>query len=192
MGGYASLIAAAVAAAAPLIAAAAPPPVAAADWRASPFHDPVTLYRTQRLRGPVPAPPPGVTAVDDAGAAVLAHRALLIDVSPVADGVRDPATGRWALGAPARSIPGALWFPEAGRHPGDPAIIAHFSASVARLARGRTVLLFCLADCWMSWNAALRLARAGHRVAWYANGRDGWAAAGRPLAPIVPFVNEDE
>jgi PQQ-dependent catabolism-associated CXXCW motif protein len=168
------------------------PAVGPAAWRASPFHDPVSLYRIDRLRGPVPAPPPGVAALDDAGAAVLARRALLIDVSPVADGVRDAATGRWTLAAPARSIPGALWFPEAGRAPGNPAIIAQFTARVARAARGRTVLVFCLADCWMSWNAALRLHRAGHRVAWYANGRDGWAASGRPLAPVVPFVNEEQ
>lgn len=185
MGGYAPILAAALV---PLATAAA---AELADWRASPFHDPVTLYRTERLRSPVPAPPPGVAAVDDAGAAALARRALLIDVSPVADGVRDAATGRWTLAAPARSIPGALWFPEAGRAPGNPAIIAHFTARVARAARGRTMLVFCLSDCWMSWNAALRLARAGHRVAWYANGRDGWAASGRPLAPIVPFVNEE-
>lgn len=184
MGGCRHLIALCLAA---LLTAAGP-----ADWRASPFHDPVTLYRIDRPRSPVPAPPEGVVALDDAGVARLAGRALLIDVSPVVAGRRDPASGRWALAEAAQSIPGALWFPEAGRAPGDPAIVGHFLARVPALAAGRPVIVFCLADCWMSWNAALRLHRAGLKVAWYGAGRDGWAAAGRPLAPVMPFVNKEK
>ena len=172
---------------APLLMAAGP-----ADWRASPFHDPVTLYRIDRPRGPVPGPPEGVAALDTAAVARAAGTSLLVDVSPVQDGRRDPASGRWTLLTPARSLPGALWFPEAGRVPGDPAIIAHFTATVPMLARGRTIIIFCLADCWMSWNAALRLHRMGLAVAWYGPGRDGWAAAGKPLAPVMPFVNKEK
>jgi PQQ-dependent catabolism-associated CXXCW motif protein len=169
---------------APLLIAAGP-----AQWRASPFHDPVTLYRIERPRSPVPGPPEGVASLATAEVAARAGSALLIDVSPVEDGRRDPASGRWMLARPARSIPGAIWFPEAGRVPGNAAIIAHFVATVPQLAAGRPVIVFCLADCWMSWNAALRLHRMGLNVAWYGAGRDGWAAAGRPLAPVVPFAN---
>ncbi|MBU6165194.1 MAG: rhodanese [Alphaproteobacteria bacterium] len=172
---------------APLLAAAGP-----TDWRTSPFHDPVTLYRIDRPRSPVPGPPEGVPALDAAGVARWGGRALRVDVSPVEDGRRDPATGRWTLLAPARSIPQALWFPEAGRVPGNPAIIAHFMARVPVLAAGRPVIVFCLTDCWMSWNAALRLHRAGIKVAWYGAGRDGWAASDRPLAPVIPFVNKEK
>jgi len=52
----------------------------------------------------------------------------------------------------------------------------------------RTLIVFCLADCWMSWNAAWRLSRAGYRdVRWFAEGADGWRDLGRPLAPMIPF-----
>lgn len=163
--------------------------VGAAEWRASPLHDPVTLYRIERPRSPVPAPPEGVAAIDTAAVARLGRRALRIDVSPVVDGRRDPATGRWTLRSPARSLPDALWFPDAGRVPANPAILAEFTAQVPRLAAGRPVVLFCLADCWMSWNAALRLHRMGLNVLWYGAGRDGWAAAGRRLVPVEPFAN---
>jgi PQQ-dependent catabolism-associated CXXCW motif protein len=170
---------------APMLLAAGP-----ADWRASIYHDPLTLYRIDRPRSPVPGPPEGVAALDTSAVARAAGTALLIDVSPVQDGRRDPASGQWTLLAPARSLPGALWFPEAGRVPGDAAIIGHFVATVPRLAAGRRIIVFCLADCWMSWNAALRLHRMGLDVAWYGAGRDGWAAAGKPLAPVLPFVNK--
>jgi PQQ-dependent catabolism-associated CXXCW motif protein len=166
---------------APLLLAAAP-----AQWRQSPWHDPMTLYRIDRLRSPVPAPPEGVAMLDAAAVARLAPRALLVDVTPVLNGRRDPASGRWQLPGPALSLPGALWFPDAGRAPGDAATITQFVQMVTARAGRRRLIVFCLADCWLSWNAALRLHRAGLAVAWFPGGRDGWAAAGRPLVPVLP------
>lgn len=170
-----------------LLAAAGP-----AEWRASPLHDPVTLYRIDRPRSPVPGPPEGVASLTTAQVAARMGRALLIDVSPAEEARRDPVSGRWTLARPALSIPGAVWFPEAGRAPGNTAIIAHFTATVPQLAAGRPVIIFCLADCWMSWNAALRLHRLGLKVAWYGAGRDGWASDQRSLAPVIPFVNKEK
>lgn len=171
-------------AAALLLVAAGP-----AEWRASPLHDPVSLYRIDRPRSPVSAPPEGVTAIDANGIARLGQRALLVDVSLAESARRNPDSGRWTLAGPARSIPGSLWFPEAGRVPGNAAIIAEFTAAVQAQASGRPVVVFCLADCWMSWNAALRLHRLGHTVFWSGAGRDGWAASGRPLAAVMPYAN---
>lgn len=155
--------------------------------------DPVTGYRIAGYRGIVAAPPPGVPRIDPAAVARLVdrHAAVLIDVVPAEGGVRDPVSGRWRLARPAASIPGAAWFPEAGRGAPDPAIEQWFQNGVAQLARrhpGRPIVVFCLADCWMSWNAALRLRRAGYAsVSWYAEGADGWRDLGRPLAPISPY-----
>ena len=46
---------------------------------------------------------------------------------------------------------------------------------------------YCLADCWMSWNAAKRALKIGYsNVAWYRDGTDGWLAAGLPLQEATP------
>jgi PQQ-dependent catabolism-associated CXXCW motif protein len=49
------------------------------------------------------------------------------------------------------------------------------------------VVFYCLADCWMSWNAAKRAASWGYReVLWYRDGTDGWEAAGLPTEVLHP------
>lgn len=150
-------------------------------------------YRTGGYRGVVPTAPAGVARIDADGVVRLIARgeALLIDVTPAEGGSYDPASGAWRLAAPRASLPGAHWFPEAGRGRPDPRIGRWFMTEVAALARARpraTLVLFCLADCWMSWNAALRLRRAGYsRIRWFAEGSDGWREAGRPLVEVRPY-----
>ena len=121
---------------------------------------------------------------------VIRLRATLIDVVPAEGAVRT-ADGHWRLAREQRSIAGAAWFPEAGRGAIDPAVERWFLRGVARLhaaAPRATLIVFCLADCWMSWNAAWRLRRAGYRrVRWFAEGVDGWRDLGRPLVPITPY-----
>ncbi len=161
---------------------------------APPF-DPVTGYRIAHYRATVPQPPPGVPRVDAAGVVRMLKKGItLVDVYPAEGGVRDAATGRWRLAAAHATIPGSAWFPEAGRGALDPAIERWFLDGVAALARAkpdRPVVLFCLADCWMSWNASLRLKRAGvRRVHWFPEGTDGWRDLGRPLVPAVPYESD--
>lgn len=150
-------------------------------------------YRTGGYRGVVPSAPEGVARIDAAGVARLIARgnAVLIDVTPAEGGSYDPKTGEWRLATPRASLAGAHWFPEAGRGRPDPRIGRWFMTEVAALARARpcaTLVLFCLADCWMSWNAALRLRRAGFsRILWFPEGSDGWREAGRPLVQVRPY-----
>jgi PQQ-dependent catabolism-associated CXXCW motif protein len=55
------------------------------------------------------------------------------------------------------------------------------------------VVLYCLADCWMSWNAAKRAQEIGYsNVAWYREGTDGWFAAGLPLEETAPEPRPDQ
>ncbi|KQU46980.1 rhodanese [Sphingomonas sp. Leaf339] len=153
--------------------------------------DPVSGYRIAAYRGVVPDPPPGVPQINAAAVAALGDRAVLIDVVPAEGAVRDTATGMWRLARPAVSIPRAHWFPEAGRGVPDPAIARWFLDGVRTLAAAQPrapIVVFCLADCWMSWNAALRLRRAGYtQVRWFAEGSDGWRDLGRGLVPVAPY-----
>lgn len=165
----------------------------AAPTRAEPaLFDPVTGYRIAAYRGVVPGPPPGVRRIGDGGAlsAFRKGRALFVDVTPAPGAVRDGVTGDWRLAEPHATIPGAHWFPEAGRGPPDAAIDPWFADGVRRLTRGsrrRPIVIFCLADCWMSWNGAWKLRRLGYAdVTWYANGVDGWTEISQPLSPARP------
>jgi PQQ-dependent catabolism-associated CXXCW motif protein len=151
-------------------------------------------FRTARYRAPVKADPAPAARIGLAAALTLApgRDALFIDVTPVEVGVRDPGTGVWTLASEHLTIPGALWLPETGRAPVD-AVLWQALAETVRAARvtapGQPVILFCRADCWMSWNAARRLAQAGAgNVHWLAEGTDGWHAAGRPLVVAVPVA----
>jgi PQQ-dependent catabolism-associated CXXCW motif protein len=129
-------------------------------------------------------------ALDEALRLHAAGAAWFIDVMPVEDGVRDPASGAWRLRQPRQTIPGAFWFPEVGRAEPPADLLEAFVARMRTLARSRPhrqLVLFCLADCWMSWNAALRLQRLGiGPVLWLAEGTDGWVEAGQPLLPAWP------
>lgn len=162
-------------------------------WAEDAPFDPVTGYRVSQYRGVVLAAPPGVARVGARQVARLTdrHAAILIDVVPAEGGVRDAVTGDWRLARPAATIPGAHWFPEAGRGHLEPAIARWFADGVSRLHRAdpqQPLIVFCLADCWMSWNAALRLHRAGYtHVLWFAEGADGWRDLGHKLAPVLPY-----
>ena len=44
-------------------------------------------------------------------------------------------------------------------------------------SRDKPVVFYCLADCWMSWNAAKRAASWGYKqIYWYPDGINGWDA----------------
>jgi PQQ-dependent catabolism-associated CXXCW motif protein len=152
--------------------------------------DPVTGYRTGHYRGIIRQAPEAVIRVDAPTAKRLwvEKRAVFIDLTPAEGGQRDPVSGKWSLVEVHRTIPRAHWFPEAGRGVLARGIEIWFTRGVARLAtKRRTIVAFCLADCWMSWNAALRLRRAGYTdVRWFADGLDGWRDINGPTVIATP------
>jgi PQQ-dependent catabolism-associated CXXCW motif protein len=63
-----------------------------------------------------------------------------------------------------------------------------FARRVASLASGdpsRPIVVFCPNEnCWLSYNAALRLRQAGYSdIAWFREGTAGWVRAGGRLEP---------
>jgi PQQ-dependent catabolism-associated CXXCW motif protein len=53
--------------------------------------------------------------------------------------------------------------------------------------RAVLIVVYCQADCWMSWNAAKRTLSYGYsNVAWYPDGTDGWQRANLPTAEAQP------
>ena len=58
---------------------------------------------------------------------------------------------------------------------------------------GRPVVIFCRAECWMSWNVAKRALGYGYtKVIWYPDGPEGWITLREnpPLQRVEPFVAE--
>lgn len=149
-------------------------------------------YRTQDYRAPTPGTVAGGTALGTEGAQTLwrAGRAVWIDV--LAAPRRPPGLPPQSLWMPLprRNIPGSLWLPDVGRGVLSPALEQYFRAHLAAATKGRRdvpIVLYCLADCWMSWNAAKRAASWGYRrVYWYRDGTDGWQQAKLPLAEAKP------
>lgn len=153
-------------------------------------------YRIAHYRGPVPAAPHGVRriATEDVARLRPDRDALLIDVIPAEGGHRE-ADGTWRLAVARPSLPGTHWFPEAGRGVLDAGIGRWFEQGMRRLTKGRKaarIVAFCLADCWMSWNAARRLHAMGYtNVWWFAEGTDGWRDLGRPLVNAKPEPDQN-
>ncbi len=144
-------------------------------------------------RAPVPQELPGGRAIGTAEAAALFESrrdVVWIDVLSAPSRPADlPPTSLWRP-SPRRGIPGSLWLPGVGYGVLSPEAERWFRAALQRATQGdhdRPVVFYCLADCWMSWNAARRAIGWGWRnILWYREGTDGWEAAGRPTEPLHP------
>lgn len=94
-------------------------------------------------------------------------------------------------GSAHAALPQSVWLVDAGLGKGfDDALQAKLSGRLAQLMGGdrqRAVVFYCLsAECWLSYNTALRARHLGYRnVAWYRGGIEAWKAAGLPTTPPV-------
>jgi PQQ-dependent catabolism-associated CXXCW motif protein len=116
--------------------------------------------------------------------------AVWIDVLPAPHRPANlPISALW-MPVPHRDIPDSLWLPDIGRGALSPELKTYFQDHLKAATRGQrdtAVVFYCLADCWMSWNAAKRAAAWGYtRVYWYPDGTDGWEAAKLPMTETEP------
>lgn len=149
-------------------------------------------YRLDHYRGAVPHEVPGGTAIDTDKAAELwrAHGALFVDVLRAPrrpEGL--PPDALWKP-VPRSDIPGSLWLPDVGLGALEPALDTWFREQLLRATHGdrsAPVVLYCLADCWMSWNATKRAASYGFtRLYWYRDGTTGWEERHLPTEEATP------
>ncbi len=151
-----------------------------------------TGYRISRYRAPTPETVEGGTRIDidEFDRLVRDERAVVIDVMVAEGAGPHPKTGAWRLSKPRRSIPGAVWLADVGKGQLSAELHTYFVHHLDRLSGGdktRPIIIFCLADCWMSWNAVKRAASFGYtRLYWYPEGTDGWRDWDRPLVVATP------
>ena len=149
-------------------------------------------YRLEDYRAPTPATLHGarVIGTDEAERIWRGRLASFVDVLPRPPRPRNLPEGTLWRDKPRPNIPGSIWLPDTGYGELAPGMADYFARGLAKATHGdraRQVVVYCLTDCWMSWNAAKRALALGYSdVAWYPEGTDGWSAFGLPLDAATP------
>jgi PQQ-dependent catabolism-associated CXXCW motif protein len=171
--------------------------LSAAPTRAAEITEPES-YRLEDYRAPTPATLRGgsVIGTEEAERIWRSRSASFVDVMPRPPRPRNlPERTLWR-DKPRSNIPGSIWLPDTGYGELAPSMADYFVKGLEKATNGdraRRLVIYCLADCWMSWNAAKRALAIGYsNVAWYRDGTDGWAAAGLPLEEATPELRPEQ
>lgn len=155
-------------------------------------------YRMAHYRAPTPESVPHGTTLGtvDLERLLASEGAALVDVQAVVVRPESAEFGfAWLPSAPRYNLPGSTWLPNVGYGQLEPAMDAYFRENLERITGERfdhPLVFYCVADCWMSWNAVQRAYEYGYRMLyWYRGGTDAWAAAGLPLVEDQPEPLDD-
>jgi PQQ-dependent catabolism-associated CXXCW motif protein len=155
-------------------------------------------YRLGEYRAVTPATLSGgrVVTTEEAEKIWRDHSGSFVDVLPRPPRPKTlPEDTVWH-DKPRLDIPGGIWLPDTGYGELAPSMADYFANGLLKVTGGdktRLLVLYCLTDCWMSWNAAKRAISLGYsNVAWYRDGTDGWTAAGLPMQNATPEPRPDE
>jgi PQQ-dependent catabolism-associated CXXCW motif protein len=149
-------------------------------------------YRLEDYRAPTPVTLRGAKVIrtEEAEHIWRSRSASFVDVMPRPPRPRKLPEGTVWRDKPRPNIPGSIWLPDTGYGELAPSMADYFAAGLEKATHGdraRLLVIYCLADCWMSWNAAKRALALGYSgVAWYPEGTDGWSAFGLPLEDATP------
>jgi PQQ-dependent catabolism-associated CXXCW motif protein len=149
-------------------------------------------YRAENYRTPTPGTLRGarVLSTEDAERIWRSGTAVFLDVLPHAPRPANLPAGTIWREKPRRNIPGSIWLPDTGYGALAPSTENYLRSNLMNATGGdhaRTIVVYCLRDCWMSWNAAKRILAMGYSsVAWYPEGTDGWEDALLPLQESTP------
>jgi PQQ-dependent catabolism-associated CXXCW motif protein len=149
-------------------------------------------------RSPVPDTLHGATLVNVLETKTLHENGdvIFIDVLPAQrkpEGLQP--TDIW-LPKPHKNIPGSTWLPDVGYGVISDAMEQYFKENLERLTendKSKKILVYCRADCWMSWNAAKRALSYGYTdVYWFPDGTDDWSEVGFDLQESSPLPLSDK
>jgi PQQ-dependent catabolism-associated CXXCW motif protein len=149
-------------------------------------------YQLEDYRSPTPQTLAGARVVTSQEAYKLwQNGAIFIDVMPRPIKPPDLPNDTLWRELKRETIPGSTWLPNVGYGKLTPEMDGYFRLSLYALSggdRAKPLLFFCMADCWMSWNAARRaLVEYGYtQVIWYPQGVDGWHFPDAPFVKIDP------
>jgi len=149
-------------------------------------------YRTENYRAPMPATLAGARVLTTAEAEAVwrAGTAVFVDVLPRAPKPPNLPAGTIWRDKPRLNIPGSIWLPDTGYGALAAAAEDYLQEGLRGASGGdkaKQLVIYCQADCWMSWNAAKRVLSYGYsNVAWYPEGTDGWQRARLPLTESQP------
>ena len=153
--------------------------------------EPQTIARRRRPASPAPAssrPTRPNNLWQD-------NSAVFVDVLPRAPRPANLPPGTIWRDRPRRDIPGSIWLPDTGYGALAPITEDYLRKNLERVTggdRAKLLVVYCLRDCWMSWNAAKRILSMGYvNVAWYPEGTDGWTDAFLPVIEAQPAPTGD-
>jgi PQQ-dependent catabolism-associated CXXCW motif protein len=155
-------------------------------------------YRLADYRAPTPATLRGAKVIHTGEAERIwrSREATFVDVMPRPPRPRNLPEGTLWRDKPRSNIPASIWLPDTGYGELAPSMADYFAKGLEKATNGdraRLLVVYCLADCWMSWNAAKRALALGYpNVAWYPEGTDGWQAALLPLKDATPEPRPDD
>ena len=149
-------------------------------------------YRTEDYRSPVPETLEGARVITTVEAEAIwrAKTGIFIDVLPRAPKPGNLPSGTIWRDRPRQNIPGSIWLPDTGYGKLADVMESYLRQGVDRAVSGNRaalIVVYCQANCWMSWNAAKRIVSYGYsNVAWYPDGTDGWEHANLPMVESRP------
>jgi PQQ-dependent catabolism-associated CXXCW motif protein len=156
-------------------------------------------FWTGPINSPVPATLAGGKVIHAQELADLLKQTRSLVVIDVSNEPKRPAgmapDAPW-LPLPQEVIPGSAWLPGTGMGEIAADTDAYFRSYLSRETGGdldHPVVIYCHERCWLSWNAAKRAITYGYRrVHWFAEGIEGWRAAGHKTVVAKPRKSASE
>jgi PQQ-dependent catabolism-associated CXXCW motif protein len=155
-------------------------------------------FRTDDYRAAVPETLAGarVLGTEEAEAIWRSGKGVFVDVLPRPPKPPNLPAGTIWRDKPRLNIPGSIWLPDTGYGKLAASTEDYLRRGLTRATNGdsaKLLVIYCQADCWMSWNAAKRVLSYGYsNVAWYPEGTDGWQRADLPLTESRPEPRQGE